>query len=252
MAMEAGGFDIAYAWQWNCFWPPRILGGFYFALTVGELFRVSFQFKTASAVAAGTFNIYIVQPRWLREVKILEGSERIKMQADYNRPGFRFKREESRIRWEVRPDRIVLDTDSPDVDCGHPLERVIEVLKWTPLMGIGTNVDFEADISILETLRYRPHECTTPDGFRVRQKTWHVGLEQGAQLFNFQVSVEGGPTGDDPEKVSLSINVHTEITKDKSHEVGNEIGREACRNFLAHRRKAVQLVSDLLNTEIAI
>src|SRR5437667_1502871 len=118
-----------------------------------------FAFKKAAAVAVGTFNMYIIQPNWLVQVGLFKEGVRVQMQADFTRPGFRFSAEETSYWWNVRPDRLILETESPEIDCGEPLRIVLDTLRWTPLTGIGTNLEFEADIGIVETLRCKLPEC---------------------------------------------------------------------------------------------
>jgi hypothetical protein len=55
---------------------------------------VAFRFSNSTAVAAGTFNIYVIQPQWLSEVKIFREGMKLQMASDFRRPGFRYSAEE--------------------------------------------------------------------------------------------------------------------------------------------------------------
>jgi len=212
---------------------------------------VSFQFKSAAAVAVGTFNIYIVQPHWLAEIGLLKEHSQLRMEADFNRPGFRFRVDGAQIRWNVRPDRLMLETQSADEDCGEPLATVLKVLEWTPLLGVGTNLEFEAEPAILSRLSCPLPKCEAPDGFEVGQRTWHISVIRGPHQFNFQLALQAA---DDPAAapaVGLSINVHTDTSKENGHQRSSALGQSACKLFRPHCDEALALASDFLGVEIS-
>ncbi|HUE70287.1 MAG TPA: hypothetical protein VMP01_05305 [Pirellulaceae bacterium] len=209
---------------------------------------MSFRFRNAASVVAGTFNIYIVQPNWLAQVGILEEGATSQMWADLDRPGFRFRVKDSMLTWNVRPDRITLESGSPNDDCGSPLEKVIGALQWTPLMGVGTNLQFAADLDELPRLRYKCPTFEPPSGFSQGQSTWHAALVKDQHTFNFQIAVS--PPTKVPQNVVLSINVHTEIARDLKQLDANAVGQAACRKFVGHCNEAVELAKNVFGMEI--
>ena len=70
---------------------------------------------------------------------------------------------------------------------------------------IGNNTVYEAPLAELDRLpdlnRFNPQ---VPDGFEVAQRSFHVGIAHGDQVFNLQLSIT-------KELVELSVNVHTEL-----------------------------------------
>ena len=85
-----------------------------------------FRFKKSSCVAVGTFNIYIIQPPWLRKVAILPAElAGVTMEAKLDEPGFRFTPAKLPIQWIVKPDRIEVLTTYPKYDCGSPVAEVL-------------------------------------------------------------------------------------------------------------------------------
>jgi len=206
-----------------------------------------FRFKKSAAVAVGTFNIYIVQPRWLAQIGLINKEFRVRIESDFTRPGFRFDDPGSPIRWNVRPDRLVLEGSAFGTDCGAPLVKVLRTLKWTPLTGIGTNLEFEADWSILESLKCKMPDCPPPPGYEGGQKTWHSAFSRGEQVFNFQVSANPHSLEHEGKRMAfLSINVHTEISKETDQTKASEKGQMACRQFMEHCREAVKIASEIL------
>lgn len=211
---------------------------------------MSFRFQKAAAVAVGTFNMYIIQPPWLSQLGLLEEGVPLEMKADFNRPGFRYRARGSSLWWNVRPDRLILESESSQADCGEPLAKVLDVLKWTPLMGVGTNVEFEGVIGILDQIRCKLPDVAMAKGFREGQRTWHVAMVRGPQTFNFQVSAVPPSEESKEGKVSLSINVHTELSKERAQLKANEMAIAACKEFKNHRDEALAIAGEILGGEI--
>jgi len=205
---------------------------------------VALLFKKATAVAVGTFNIYVIQPKWLAEVGIWPDPSQVQMASDLNRPGFRYRSEGLPTQWEVRPDRLILHTFSSADDCGGLLSSVLEKLAWTPLFGIGLNVEFEGDLAELDRARTNctPPACEVPEGYELKQRTCHLGMARGDHIFNLQLSAY--------EKSELSINVHTDL-KDKGRQgYITELARETCNRFFEIRDEAVSLATRIFALEL--
>jgi hypothetical protein len=206
---------------------------------------VAFRFIKANSIAVGTFNIYIIQPKWLAEIGLMKKGVKVKLATDFNRPGFRYVADELPIHWQIFPDRIMLESDDAAIDCGTMMAEILDKLPWTPLIAIGANVEFSGKTAELHRL---PKSCSLPicgevDGFEIRQRSAHLSHQRGDQNFNVQVS-------DTIQQAELAINVHTEL-KDKPQQELNRIAQDACRNFLSHRNDAVALAQKLFNVEIS-
>jgi hypothetical protein len=208
---------------------------------------VAFRFSDSTAIAAGTFNTYVIHPKWLVEVGLLKEGTKVKMLSDFRRPGIRYSAEDYPVEWDIRPDRVTLKTVRPDpnVDCGAGLATIIEHLPWTPLGGVGVNAEFVgtlADIEHLPRERSLP-ECKPFDNFALKQRTMHVGFARGPHVFNIQIAQH--------EKIELSVNVHTELNDKGTQKEISELALETCRNFFALRNEATDLAKRLFGVELS-
>lgn len=84
---------------------------------------MAFTFKKATCVAAGTFNMYVIQPPWLTKIGIVQKGIEVAIGTDLDEPGFRYIPTRSPFRWFVSPQRIEVETREPEADCGSPNSR---------------------------------------------------------------------------------------------------------------------------------
>lgn len=206
---------------------------------------MAFRFSDSTAVAAGTFNVHVIHPKWLAEVGLLPDGTKVRMSSDFRRPGFELSPEGMNVKWDIKPDRLIIVSKSRQEDCGGILASVLEALPWTPLLGVGVNVEFTG---LPEDIDGLPESCSLPscqdvEGYGLRQRTMHIGLTRGPHIFNMQVSSH--------EKVELSINVHTELGKKPSQREACELAIETCRNFFALREEATDLAKKILGVELS-
>lgn len=200
---------------------------------------MQFRFKKANCVAVGTFNVYIIQPPLLTEMGVLAVGKTVELQADLSQPGVRFTIDNT--TWTVRPERLAIETNRFDVNCGAFLAKMLEQLCWTPIKAIGSNAVYVADASA---------EADLPSGFRlptaiaegVSQRTVHIGYKRDRQQINLQLAEADG-------ELELSLNVHTEVRKASSQRRLNESAKQACNSFLDHRTLATDLAADVLKGE---
>jgi len=207
---------------------------------------VTFRFSDSTAVAAGTFNIHVIHPRWLAEVDLLPEGTKVKMSSDFRRPGFRYAFDGIAMEWDVRPERLVIVSKSHKENCGSVLAGVIRNLPWTPLLGVGVNIEFKGTLEDLEAIPKlcQPPPCQAVEGYGTKQQTMHLGLTRGPHVFNMQIAVH--------EKVELSINVHTELgNKAAPQREVTALAIGACDNFFALREEAVGLAKKLWNLELS-
>lgn len=206
---------------------------------------VPLRFRKSTAVAIGTFNIYVIQPRWLVEVGLLQKTDKVLMEADLTRPGFKFTQVGRARGWEVRPDRLVIESEQPDEDCGSALADILDKLPWTPLTAVGTNVTFAGDLSDLDRMAgacaFPP--CEPPEGHKVVQRTLHIGIQVGDNIFNLQVNRNG--------EAEVSINAHTELKNKGSQADTNRAAQAECRKFFAHRTQGVALATNLFKLDLS-
>src|SRR5262245_19180087 len=168
---------------------------------------------------------------------------KVKMATDFNRPGFRYIADDL-IQWHVFPDRIIIESEDQSADCGVMLGQILEKLPWTPLIAIGANIEFSGDLAELHRVpkECAPPECGAKDQYEIKQRSAHVALQRGDKVFNVQVS-------DSVTQAELAINIHTEI-KDKARQEVTRLAQEACGQFLANLREAVDLAKKCFNVEI--
>lgn len=200
---------------------------------------MGFRLKKATCVAAGTFNMYIVQPAWLAKVGIIPKGIAVAIASKLDEPGFRYLSNKLPFRWLVTPSRIEVETESPEADCGAKVAAVLEKLPWTPLLAIGNNALYTAPLAELEAL---PQEFRAgpdvPDGYQLVQRSFHFALGREERVTNLQVSITR-------EELELSINVHTEL---RNRDSG--AAQAAAQRFLQDRRDGESLIRHLFKAEV--
>lgn len=197
--------------------------------------------KTTSCIAIGTFNIYIVQPRWLMDEGILaKGEPPVSLETDLDRPGFRFYREGYPFVWMVRPDRIEVESKVRDADCGGELASVLERLRYTPLAGIGCNVELEAlDEAGSSVYEYCKRSSATVLGrFQPTKRTVRLSFDGDGRIFNVHF-------GDDGTELSVAVNIHTELSG--SSPIDAAIS--TCKTFRSLVSEGIELVSALVGQQ---
>jgi len=205
---------------------------------------IVFRFLESNCVAVGTFNIYIIQPAWLREVSLFPDTPKVRVQSDMRQPGFRYQNLDDDLLWNVRPDRFMVESKAWDADCGTPISKVLENLPWTPVRAVGSNVTFRCDPEQANDLTEKMFQpVTIPDAYSQAQRTWHAGLKREDTLTNLQLCAT-------PEHIDLSINVHTEIAQSQSQKKATELAIAACVAYRTHLADATNLAKQLFSIEI--
>lgn len=198
-----------------------------------------FRFKKATCVVIGRFNMYIVQPSWLAKIGVIPKGIPVAIGTKLDEPGFRFSSLKLPHRWYVTPNRIEVETEDPEADCGGAVGAVLEKLPWTPLSALGNNAIYEANTGELEELpdlgRFSPH---APEGYELAQRTFHFGVKREDHLYNLQLSVY-------EETIELSTNAHTDLSGKES-----EDAQQAARRFLADRQEAEKLIKEIFKARI--
>jgi hypothetical protein len=198
-----------------------------------------FRFKRATCVAVGTFNIYVIQPAWLAEIGIIPKSTQVEIYSDLTEPGFRFTSSKLNSRWVITPNRIHVETDDPNKDCGVEMAKVLGHLPWTPLVALGNNTTYLAPRDEIAGLPLiAAIDPPVPEGFDFVQKTVHLGLRQGETLFNLQVAAT-------EEELELSCNAHTEL-KGRS----SDFAQESAMRFFEVRKTAQSLITALFQASV--
>lgn len=170
---------------------------------------MAFHLKNASCVVLGTFNMYIIHPRWLAKHEIIDKGVEVGIQTNLTEPGFRFLFPQHKTTWTVAPDRIVIESDDPTIDCGALVAAVLRKLPETPFRAIGNNTVYEADraetTALTQSLRDFLQTGSPPSGETVLQHSFSVAARLGEQReANLQMSVE-------QDRLELGCNVQTEL-----------------------------------------
>ena len=204
-----------------------------------------FHFEKASCVVVGTFNMYILHPQWLVRNKIIDDPIEVGFETNLARPGFRFRFEKDRSVWSVAPDRLTIETEDPQVDCGKPIAKILQVLSHTPLLALGNNNHYRADLSDLETLsesirEFPRTESPTPD-HKVVQRTFHVGIKRTEhEAVNLQIAVK-------EDFIGLACNVHTNLG---GSETPSDRAIAAAERFLDDRAESKSLAQHFFGAAI--
>lgn len=204
-----------------------------------------FSFSKASCIAIGTFNIYIVQPPFLKESGAVDiKGETWEVETDLSQPGFRYEFEELNLRCAVRPDRFIAETNKPEVDCGLVVNKAIGNLKWTPLNAIGMNAQFSTTDreEIGEIQRRHFPVLPNSDKLVLDHRAVRVSILSDlsdGQVFNLQLSIKEGVA-------EISVNSHSQIADRGTREQISELALDLTSKFFEYRKVCTELASSLL------
>jgi hypothetical protein len=203
---------------------------------------VPFSHKESNSVAAGTYNIYIFQPNQVGRVAALPDGETVTVETDFSRPGMKFTFNSCRAIWTVRPDRVIISSESRDEDCGVILSKILEWLPVTPISAIGHNFEFVGVPGDLPARAgsslFRADRC--PADYDLKQRTWHFGLEKEKVVFNLTAAAR-------ETEIVLSANVHFPTAEE------NKDARiRFAKTFLHYREESARLLSRLFEVEVAL
>lgn len=191
-----------------------------------------FRFVKESAVVVGTFNIYVIQPGWLKEVGLLDESvSGVMLETDLSQPGF--KMEVAGTVWHVEPTRIVLESSQKGKDLGATLNTIFDKLPWTPLRAVGFNAEYAVEPeevpSITERWTHPAPTVTMEEGDLLAGFGWGAMVTHDDHQYSLSLAKHKGA-------VRLTLNVHTELA-------GREIdfAKETVSRYLFHQKKAIAL-----------
>ncbi|QDT83657.1 hypothetical protein [Gimesia chilikensis] len=205
-----------------------------------------FKFKKSSCVVVGTFNTYIIQPHWLSEVGIFPSGATVEILTDIRNPGIRFSLSEqpendNRI-WNVRPDRLSVESTTLGVDCGEPIARVLEELQWTPIDAVGCNIIFDSHIDHYDKISHLFNDSENIEGYKTIQRAWHRTLASETRQFNIHITVED-------EKILLTLNSNTDAKTLGSIRESNSKAQLACKEFKQQTEEVHKIAQTLFGME---
>lgn len=203
---------------------------------------MAFGLQKAACVAAGAFNVDIVQPQWLTAKGLLPVGVEITLESKLDESGFRFHSPELKVCWLVTPTHIVIETDDQGVDCGALMARLLTFLPETPLVGVGNNALFEtqSEAGTVGSLPDYP-VIETMSGDILRQQAFLVSIAREPCLFNLQLSIL-------PERVELFMNVHCPVGGWQK----SALAQEHAKRFMEHRRAAAVLARHHLKVTVDV
>ena len=206
-----------------------------------------FQFAKASCVVVGTFNMYILNPLWLKRHEIVDAEVLadgdLVVEMNLARPGFRYKLPNA--VWTVAPDRISIETKDVAFDAGNTVARILRALPETPLYGIGNNAMYEASATeeseTIRAIRYFPSHADSSESEAVARRTFHYSIDRDEhEVFNLQMSVS-------LKRIELSCNAHTKL-EDRTE--ANEAAIAAASRFFDDRECAERLANEYFEARI--
>lgn len=209
-----------------------------------------FQFVKSNCLIVGTFNNHIIQPRWLSLIGLFPSDQPpLRFESNLSQPGIRFSLEGDPVLWTVQPDKLLIESRSTDTNCGSLAAKVLEELPWTPLVALGTNTEFEADLTT-ESLAIAEHHGLRLNqveiaGYHQRQTTKHFALSSATKVFNFQLSLT-------EDQLKLLINIHTELSGKKNHSEKAKIAVDSCRSFVEDRTEAIKLANQIFECGVKL
>ena len=159
--------------------------------------------------------------------------------GDLTQPGIRFVVDGS--TWNVRPERLSVESTDPDLDCGKLIAKVLSKLRWTPVMAIGSNFTFTTNAA---------RDSGIPVDFKLPSSKKHKFSSRVSQVTvphddrEVVIQLTAEETG-----FTLLLNNHTDIQAkrlDGKQLVRSRRARSACELFFEHREQSVQLAKSIL------
>jgi hypothetical protein len=201
---------------------------------------VAFRFHQASCVVVGTFNIYILRPDWLGAIGILDPQSEVKIEAKFTQPGLRLSSPNLGSKWTVLPDRLILETTSARENCGETIDKVLESLPWTPVTAMGCNFSYRGDHTSVDHWHEKTRFPGTkaPEGFSLKQRTWHWGVAHESHIYNIQLS-------EIDAAVELAGNTHAEWASD-----GVASARRFAQRFFEFRKTSLRFATEIFGARI--
>jgi len=206
---------------------------------------MAFRFEKSSCIVVGTFNMYILHPQWLAKHQIIERGIEVGVETNFSQPGFRFVFPRLDILWLIAPNRVVVESTNPTVDCGAFIAKMLKALPETPLQGLGNNVNYQTELNEIEKLstaiREFPQVATPSAEDSIAQRTFHVGVKRGdKELTNLQLSFT-------EKNIELVCNVHVPL---ENRGDANDVAIAAASRFLDDRARAKSLAQHFFGTEV--
>lgn len=201
--------------------------------------QMALHLKESTCVARGTFNIYIFQPPWIAEtvMQLPEGAEG-HFRADFSQPGLQARFESIGVTCTIRPDSVIVTSDSPDTDCGKPVVRILQELPRTPLRAVGNNFTFESTRDETE-VRDDLTKAFWLEQFSTRDLT-HASIggaiERGGATINMSLTRT-------KDKVNFGANVHRTATDSDS-------AIKAAEAFKEDRAAVMEMAAELFGIEV--
>jgi hypothetical protein len=202
---------------------------------------VALQFKKASSVALGTFNIYIIQPHWLTKVGILPAATEITIEANMSRPGFRLSSPVLKSVWLITPGRLAIETADETEDCGRLMAEVLQKLPMTPVFAVGNNISFQShrsEIEPLPVLDACAAAAVLPEKYTEGSRQFVSTILRDKKKFTLQVTLNNATA-------EFSGNAETQL----GAEGIAESGVETARQFTNDKGELLSLFSDMFGVK---
>ena len=192
----------------------------------------------SNCICLGSFNIYIVQPKWLADQGIIPRSIEVAIEANLEEPGFRFSSPALSSRWMLHPSRLAIETDDPREDCGAFMGKVLERLPYTPLIALGKNFDYLAEETSPDELKWFEDDSSLslPRSFKRKASSRGWSFQKGSHLFNLNVVRDDKGTW-------FRMNIHTEL---RGREI--ESALESANLFKKHRTASKGLMNRMFGS----
>lgn len=191
-----------------------------------------------NCVAVGTFNIYLFQPQLIAKTSGLPADSEFEVEGDFSQPGLLIRHTNPSIEWVIRPDRIMISSLSPDVDCGRHIESILNLLPVTPIRAVGSNFTFSVPLD--DTIsEFWKHKFLNPP----------IRISEGQHVssgFGFATSIDdavhnvGITCGD--HRLSVKVNINRNV-------VDASEGAKKSVKFNLDKKWATELLHNVLAGE---
>ncbi len=189
--------------------------------------------------------MHILTPQWLTKQGLIESGTEVGFESDLTQPGFRYRFPKNKAIWSVSPNRLAIESQAPEIDCGQVAAKILQALPETPLFALGNNTHYEAERSERESLllpiRDFPEIQPPSNEQSVLQRTFHVAINRSNHATtNLQIGIK-------EERIELACNVHNELAE---CEHPGSTAVNAAERFFEDRREAKSLAQHFFGTSI--
>jgi hypothetical protein len=192
---------------------------------------MAFNFLRSASVAIGSFNIYIIQPKWLGSKGFVKEGTDLTIETTLDEPGLRISANGYPFRWVVTPSKIAIETKDEAADCGKVMASLLRYLPETPLTAVANHTVYSSPTD--KTVPQPPaFPCVAPmEGYDVTESAYLIAVRSPSDSYNLLIQYNA--TG----QAELLVSSYCPIRSDE----GSRLAASHVERFQEHKRTGLVL-----------